>query len=156
MHHRLGDYDYSMDAEHDSFAQAKEVVPTAPILRGPPTAAKTLPYLTHVRTVTTSLVTSLTSISEHAQVNGINLNGFDRKIKALKNKFVDLRTEWDSAERSREKIEHWEAGIVDGAAGDSTPGKRIDARRLAEDHLRAFEAAIAEANLKTKAIMAPS
>ncbi|XP_006461778.1 hypothetical protein AGABI2DRAFT_193164, partial [Agaricus bisporus var. bisporus H97] len=56
-----------------------------------PTAAKTtpasaIPHLTHVRTFTSSLIRSLTTISEQAQVNGAATTEAGRKIKALKNK----------------------------------------------------------------------
>ena len=85
-----------------------------------------------------------------------------RKIRALKNKLGGWRTEWDSAERSRVRIEKWEAGIVDGdtpptAAGAMSPPRvqrRIDGRKIVQEHLKAFEQALLEANEKTQAIIA--
>jgi hypothetical protein len=130
---------------------------------GPPTPASAVPQLTHLRTFTTSLVSSLTTISEQAQVNGAATTEAGRKIRALKNKLGGWRTEWDSAERSRLRIERWEAGIaegegIEGPTNPVSPGrsstKRIDGRRIVEEHLRAFELALADAALKTQAIMA--
>jgi len=100
-------------------------------------------------------------------VNGVATTEAGRKIRALKNKLGKWRTDWDSAERSRIKIERWEAGISDGADtpdGDassaflSSPSsggqKRTDGRRIVQEHLQAFEVALADAGMKTQAIMA--
>ena len=69
--------------------------------------------------------------------------------------------DWDNAERSRIRIDRWEAGIMDGDGNDaiSTPTKmagmkRIDGRKIVQEHLLAFELALADAALKTQAIMA--
>ncbi|KAI0316005.1 hypothetical protein OF83DRAFT_1129152 [Amylostereum chailletii] len=140
--------------ESDVTTPAKESfsIPPPPPITGPLTPAKTIPQLAHLRTHTTSLVASLTIISEHAQVNGAATTEAGRKIRALKNKLGGWRTDWDSAEQSRLKIERWEAGVVDG----DTPGagRRVDGRKVVEEHLRAFERALSEANIKTQAIMA--
>jgi hypothetical protein len=140
-----------------------------PPVKGPPTPATTIPQLANLRSFTSSLVASLATISEQAQVNGATTTEAGRKIRALKNKLGGWRTDWDSAERSRLKIEKWEAGIVDIAddgeginGGISIPAtstrsttvKRIDGRKFVEEHLQAFELALADAALKTKAIMA--
>ena len=100
-----------------------------------------------------------------------------RKIRALKNKLGGWRTEWESAERSRVKIEKWEAGIPDnedlpsslssssGVASvpgtpsrksfvHAVPSRRVDGRKLVQEHLQAFERALSDANIKTQAIMA--
>lgn len=136
---------------------SKDVIPAAPHINGPPTAAAAIPQFTHVRTINTSLITSLTSISEHTQVTGAATAEAGRKIRALKNKLGGWRTDWDSAERSRLKIEKWELGVIeDSPSGDSTPSKRLDARQFAQEQIKAFEAAIAEAGIKTQAIMAAS
>ncbi len=47
-------------------------------------------------------------------MNGAATTEAGRKIRALKNKMGGWRTEWDSAERSRLKIERWEAGLAEG------------------------------------------
>ncbi|VDB99892.1 unnamed protein product [Peniophora sp. CBMAI 1063] len=125
----------------DSFS-----VPPPPSISGPVTPAKAVPQLAHLRTSTTSLVSSLVVISEHAQVNGAATADAGRKIRALKNKLGGWRTDWDSAERSRLKIERWE----------EDPASRINGRKVVEEHLRAFELAMAEASTKTQAIMAAS
>ncbi|KAF7356214.1 hypothetical protein MVEN_00952800 [Mycena venus] len=135
------------------------------------TGATTLASLTALRTHTTSLVSSLTSLSEHAQVNGAGAAEAGRKLRALRNRLGGWRQEWEGAERSRGRIERWEGGASWSAAsasasGDSTPvkdtpgggghTKRVDGRKVVAEHLQAFELALAEAAVKTKAIMAAS
>jgi hypothetical protein len=137
-----------------------------------PTAARTtpasaIPHLTHVRTFTSSLITSLTTISEQAQVNGAATTEAGRKIKALKNKMGGWQLEWESAERSRVRIERWEAGIVDWQNGDNDEAtlgnvsparlaarRRVDGRKLVEEYLSASAKAIKDATERTRAIMA--
>ncbi|EJF59028.1 hypothetical protein BD309DRAFT_998274 [Dichomitus squalens] len=162
---RLGDED-----EEDEYGgryspqvtPIKAEFPVPPTLSGPPTPAAAIPLLAHLRTFTTSTATSLATISEHTQVNAAATTEAGRKIRALKNKLGGWRTEWDSAERSRIRIEKWEAGIVDGdtptsAAGATSPPRvqrRIDGRKIVQEHLKAFEEALREANEKTQAIIA--
>jgi hypothetical protein len=161
--HRFGDDDLSEPATSPITSPIKDSFPLPPSIIGPPTPASAVPQLVHLRTFTTSLVSSLTTISEQAQVNGAATTEAGRKIRALKNKIGGWRTEWDSAERSRLRIERWEAGItegegIEGLLNPVSPGrsytKRIDGRRIVEEHLRAFELALADAALKTQAIMA--
>lgn len=132
------------------------------------TPASTIPHLTHIRTFTSSLITSLTTLSEQAQVNGAATTEAGRKIKALKNKMGGWQSDWESAEKSRVRIERWEAGIVDWQNGDSvedaTVGtlsparmavrRRVDGRKLVEEYLSASEKAIRDATERTRAIMA--
>ncbi|PBK99660.1 hypothetical protein ARMGADRAFT_1008181 [Armillaria gallica] len=162
-HRRLGDY--SDDESDIPFSPLKDSFPPPPTVNGPATPAVTLPQLAHLRSFTTSLVSSLSTISEQAQVNGAATTEAGRKIRALKNRLGGWRTEWDSAERSRQKIERWEAGIVDGpdSSGESTPvtsptringTKRTDGRQVVREHLDAFQLALTDAGLKTQAIMA--
>ncbi|KAF5383594.1 hypothetical protein D9615_003570 [Tricholomella constricta] len=160
---RLGD-------EHDDYeplaSPIKDAFPPPPPITGDPTPAKTIPQLAHLRSFTASLVTSLATISEQAQVNGAATTEAGRKIRALKNRLGGWRTDWDSAERSRVRIDRWEAGLLDedeheGNNGPPTPTllttrKRIDGRRIVEEHLHAFELALADAAVKTQAIMAAS
>ncbi|KIO25835.1 hypothetical protein M407DRAFT_24792, partial [Tulasnella calospora MUT 4182] len=101
-------------------------LPPAPPAADVPTPSSTLPQFSYVRTLTQSLSHSLTSLSEHAQVNGVNTTEAGRKLRALKNKIVELKADWDSADRSRVKIERWEAGLIDDLtipdpAEDSSP-----------------------------------
>jgi hypothetical protein len=112
----------------------------------PASPAGAIPHLAHLRTHTASLVSSLTALSEHAQVNGAATTDAGRKIRMLKNKLGGWRTDWDSAERSRARIERWE---VEGAL-------RVDGRAFVAEHLREFERVLFEANIKTQAIMAPA
>ena len=112
----------------------------------PASPAGAIPHLAHLRTHTASLVSSLTALSEHAQVNGAATTDAGRKIRMLKNKLGGWRTDWDSAERSRARIERWE---VEGAL-------RVDGRAFVEEHLREFERVLFEANIKTQAIMTPA
>ncbi|KAH9893395.1 hypothetical protein C8Q73DRAFT_746136 [Cubamyces lactineus] len=136
----------------------KTEFPPPPPLNGPPTPAATITLLAHLRTFTASTATSLATISEHTQVNAAATTEAGRKIRALKNKLGGWRTEWDSAERSRLRIERWEAGLdLDATPAGSTPprvSRRVDGRKIVQEHLKAFEQALAEANIKTQAIMA--
>lgn len=157
---RLGDEE---DEEYDSAyspTPVKTEFPPLPTLTGPPSPATAIPLLAHIRTFTTSTATSLATISEHTQVNAAATTEAGRKIRALKNKLGGWRTEWDSAERSRVRIEKWEAGIVDGdtpVSGATSPPRvqrRVDGRKIVQEHLQAFEQALLEANTKTQAIIA--
>lgn len=157
---RLGDED---EMSEPPTSPMKDSFTSVPVINGPATPASAVQQLNHLRSFTTSLVSSLTTISEQAQVNGAATTEAGRKIRALKNKMGGWRTEWDSAERSRLKIERWEAGIAEGEDAETpiittTPSrstaKRIDGRRIVAEHLQAFELALADATLKTQAIMA--
>ncbi|KAI0697851.1 hypothetical protein C8T65DRAFT_743054 [Cerioporus squamosus] len=157
---RLGDEE---EDEYDSAyppTPVKTEFPPPPSLHGPPTPTVAITHLTHLRTFTTSTATSLATISEHTQVNAAATTEAGRKIRALKNKLGGWRTEWDSAERSRVRIEKWEAGIVEGdtpVSGATSPPRvqrRVDGRKIVQEHLQAFEKALAEAHTKTQAIIA--
>lgn len=154
------DPDLGHQDDEDLDVSAKDTfLPPPPPVNGPPTPATTIPQLTHLRSFTTSLVNSLTTISEHAQVNGVATTEAGRKIRALKNKLGEWRTDWDSAEQSRLKIEKWEAGSIASASPESSPMRtayRVDGRDVVQQHLAAFELALADAVVKTQAIMAPS
>ena len=155
--HRLGD---EVDGSEPATSPIKDSFLPAPSIVGPPTPASAIPQLAHLRSCTTSLVSSLSTISEHAQVNRAATTEAGRKIRALKNKIGSWRTDWDSAERSRIKIERWEAGIGDGEDLElptsllRPTSKRTDGRRVVEEHLHAFQLALADAALKTQTIMA--
>ena len=139
----------------DSFASSMLTAsppppPPLPLSSGSATPAGAIPHLAHLRTDTASLVSSLSSLSEHAQVNGAATTEAGRKLRALKNKLGGWLTDLDSAERSRLRIERWEAdGDVEGA-------RRVDGRDVVAEHLREFERVLFEANAKAQAIMAPA
>lgn len=153
-----GDTDTDLDPDADSdispLKDSFSGLPQPPlppvVTSGTTTPAGAIPHLVHLRTHTASLVSSLTSLSEHAQVNGAATTEAGRKIRALKNKLGGWRTDWDSAERSRARIERWEKG------GDLEGERRVDGRAVVAEHLREFERVLFEANLKTQAIMAPA
>ncbi|KAF9069801.1 hypothetical protein BDP27DRAFT_1325002 [Rhodocollybia butyracea] len=116
-----------------------QCIPSSATMLGPPTPATTIPQLAHLRSFTRSLVTSLTTISEQAQVNG--------------------------AATTEQGEKYMGGGLVDGTDspdGDTShlspsPGggrRRVDGRRIVQEHLQAFELALADAGVKTKAIMA--
>lgn len=157
----LGDEDDNLS---EATSPVKDSFPQPPPLIGPITPTSTVPQLAHFRSSTTSLVSHLTTLSEHAQVNRAATAEAGRKIRALKNKLGGWRMEWDSAERSRQRIEKWEAGFIEGdspppgASNNNSPGqtslKRIDGRVIVQQHLRAFELALEDAATKTQAIMA--
>ncbi|KAJ8590132.1 hypothetical protein M405DRAFT_178968 [Rhizopogon salebrosus TDB-379] len=109
----------------------------------PTNAAAPLPHLVQLRTHTAALLSSLTTISEQAQVNGAATADSGRRIRALKNRFGGLRGEWEGAERSRGRIERWEQ-----------EGGDLNASKVVEEHLIAFQKAVDEAARKTQVIMA--
>jgi hypothetical protein len=158
--HRISDE--SEDVESLSPSLPTDSFSSSPSTNVLPSAANSIPQLAHLRSFTASLVTSLSTISEQAQVNGVATTEAGRKIRALKNKLGGWRIDWDNAERSRVKIEKWEAGILDGECidGISNPHPfpsmvgRIDGRKVVEEHLQAFERALIDAGTKTRAIMA--
>lgn len=104
----------------------------------------TLPSMTHMRSHTASFLASLTIISEQSQVNSAATADAGRKIRSVKNQLAKWKTETEGAERSRLKIEKWEAESV---------GRR-DGRVVVDEHMRAFAKAISRAGTKTQAIMA--
>ncbi|KIJ20724.1 hypothetical protein PAXINDRAFT_165589 [Paxillus involutus ATCC 200175] len=103
-----------------------------------------LPSMTHLRSHTASFLASLTIISEQSQVNSAATADAGRKIRLAKNQLAKWKTDTEGAERSRLKIEKWEAESV---------GRR-DGRVVVDEHVRAFEKVIVEAGAKTRAIMA--
>jgi len=113
-----------------------------------PSMTVVIPSLSSLRVHTSSLLSSLTTISEQSQVNGAATADAGRKIRSLKNRLGGWKSEWEGAERSRTKIERWEAECK------AFTGGRIDGRAVVAEHMRAFEKAIAEAGMKTQAIMA--
>lgn len=166
-----------VEDDDDVTSPLKTTFSAPPPITGPPTPATTRAQLTHFRTFTASVASSLAVISEQTQVNSAATTEAGRKIRALKNKLGGWRTEWDSAERSRVKIEKWEAGIPEGEDLPSTstpssgmgsvpgtpsrgnfvhavPSRRVDGRKLVQEHLQAFERALSDANIKTQTIMA--
>ncbi|KAJ7210441.1 hypothetical protein GGX14DRAFT_625573 [Mycena pura] len=178
---RLGDADADTDPAYDGRDDDDNLEPPvspspvqttfSPSIPGTaPSAARArepAAQLADLRGLTTSLIASLTSVSEHAQVNGAATAEAGRKIRALRNRLGGWRTEWEGAERSRGRIERWEAGEAwesgDGT-GTNTPtsgtpvrgAKRVNARQVVQEHLTAFERALADAAVKTNAIMAAS
>ncbi|KAK7685674.1 hypothetical protein QCA50_011018 [Cerrena zonata] len=161
--------------DDDVTSPLKATFSAPPPIIGPPTPATTRAQLTHFRTFTASAASSLAVISEQTQVNSAATTEAGRKIRALKNKLGGWRTEWENAERSRVRIEKWEAGIPDsedlpsssssgvssvpgtpsrGNFVNAVPSRRIDGRKLVQEHLQAFERALSDANIKTQAIMA--
>ncbi|KIK74831.1 hypothetical protein PAXRUDRAFT_174530 [Paxillus rubicundulus Ve08.2h10] len=108
------------------------------------TLNNTIPSMTHLRSHTASFLASLTIISEQSQVNSAATADAGRKIRLAKNQLAKWKTDTEGAERSRLKIEKWEAESV---------GRR-DGRVVVDEHVRAFEKVIVDAGAKTRAIMA--
>ncbi|EIW79146.1 hypothetical protein CONPUDRAFT_166937 [Coniophora puteana RWD-64-598 SS2] len=126
-----------------SSSVSSAIVPTAP-------PESTLAHLTNLRGFSASLMSSLSVISEQAQVNGAATAEAGRKLRALKNKLGGWRAEWDSAEKSRDKIEQWETGQLENI------GFRQDGRKICEEHLEAFKRALDDAGTRTQQIMVGS
>ncbi|KAF9645880.1 hypothetical protein BDM02DRAFT_3119578 [Thelephora ganbajun] len=139
-------------------------IPPPPPIIDPLTPAQTIPQLSHLQTYTSTLVASLTNISEQVQVNGAATSEAGRKIRALKNKLGGWRTDWDSAERSRQKVEKWEAerkvaslsSFSASASLATIRNKNIDGRLVVEEHLRESQRALDEATARIRIIMAAS
>lgn len=133
------------DELESSYAPSLPSSPQKPSFAAPQSsnAAAPLPHLVQLRTHTAALLSSLTTISEQAQVNGAATADSGRRIRALKNRFGGLRGEWEGAERSRGRIERWEQ-----------EGGDLNVKKVVEEHLSAFQKAVDEAALKTQAIMA--
>ena len=139
-------------------------IPPPPPIIDPLTPAQTIPQLSHLRTYTSTLVSSLTNISEQVQVNGAATSETGRKIRALKNKLGGWRTDWDSAERSRQKIEKWEAERKEASLSSFSASaslatirnQNIDGRLVVEEHLRESQRALDEATARIQVIMAAS
>lgn len=161
---RLGDEidDYDAPTQQDT----RNVIPAPPPISGPPTPRAATVQLAHFRTVTTTIASSLATLSEQTQVNTANATEAGRKIRALKNKLGEWRAEWESAERSRARVEKWEAGVMDAGDGTlvvlsvpSTPTRsggrsRVDGRKIVEAQKKAFELALQDATLRVQTIMA--
>jgi hypothetical protein len=182
--HHLDGYEDSRNTfdEEDPFvgrSPAKDqFLPPPPLKTGPTTPLSTIPHLSYMRTITQSVINTLGTISEQAQVNGVAMMEAGRKLRALKHRIEEWREESERAEKSRIRVEKWEAGIWDDSTepalsvatssrdGSPTPGtpgapptpagtgRRLNARKIVEEELKAFELALEEAGNKTKAIMA--
>jgi len=128
-----------------------------------PTPANSIVHLGYMRTITQSLITSLTTVVENTQVTGATTADAGRKIRALKTKLGGWRAESESAERSMEKIEKWEAAgginsllVTANGVASGTHGKERKLKQIMQEELMAFEGVLAEAGRKTQAIMAAS
>jgi hypothetical protein len=139
-------------------------IPPPPSIIDPLTPAQTIPQLSHLRTHTSTLVVSLTNISEQVQVNGAATSEAGRKIRALKNKLGGWRTDWDGAERSRQKIEKWEAERKEASLSSFSASaslatirnQNVDGRLVVEEHLRESQRVLDEATARIQLIMAAS
>ena len=139
-------------------------IPPPPPIVDPLTPAQTIPQLSHLRTYTSTLVSSLTNISEQVQINGAATSDAGRKIRALKNTLGGWRTDWDSAERSRQRIEKWEAERKEASLSSFSASaslaiirnQNIDGRLVVEEHLRESQRALDEATARIQVIMAAS
>lgn len=152
------------DSEQPTPSKDSFSIPPPPPIFDPLTPAQTLPQLSHLRTYTSTLVVSLTNISERVQVNGAATSDAGRKIRALKNKLGGWRTDWDSAERSRQKIEKWEAERKEASSSAFSASaslatirnQKIDGRLVVEEHLRESQRALDDATARIRIIMAAS
>ena len=152
------------DSDQPTPSKDTFTIPPPPPIIDPLTPAQTIPQLSHLRTYTSALVSSLTNISEQVQVNGAATSEAGRKIRALKNKLGGWRTDWDSAERSRQKIEKWEAERKEASMSSFSASaslatirsQNIDGRLVVEEHLRESQRALDEATARIQIIMAAS
>ena len=153
--------------EYDASAQQdpKTTIPAPPSIAGPPTPKTATAHLAHFRTVTTTIASSLATISEQTQVNTAGATEAGRKIRALKNKLGEWRAEWESAEKSRARIEKWETGVMDAGDGTlvvlsvpNTPTRsgrsRVDGRKIVQAQMDAFAQTLSDATVRIQTIMA--
>ncbi|EJD43776.1 hypothetical protein AURDEDRAFT_114567 [Auricularia subglabra TFB-10046 SS5] len=120
-----------------------EPPPPPPASNAPASVTRALPELVYMRSLTGSLVASLSAVSEHAQVGSAGAADAGRKLRALRNRLGTWRAELESAERSAARIEQWEASVA---------RRKLSARGLVQAELSAFERVLADANNKTQAI----
>lgn len=170
----LGDDD-TLDYRHthrrqNSYSHARESSTSLLVdsFSNNPTPSNAIAQLSNMRSLTQSLVQSLTTVVENTQVTAAATAEAGRKIRALKNKLGGWRAESESAERSMDRIEKWEAagginGVLENVlykTGTTTTnlgyrkGRRL--QQVMQDELSAFELVLAEAGRKTQAIMAAS
>ncbi|KAH7106048.1 hypothetical protein BKA62DRAFT_668774 [Auriculariales sp. MPI-PUGE-AT-0066] len=123
------------------------IPPPPPAARGPPSVKSALPELAYMRTLTVSVVSSLSVVQEHAQVGNAGANEAGRKLRALRNKLTTWRSEFESVERSRIRIDQWEQSLA-------RRGRPLDARSIVQAELSAFERVLADAISKTQEIRA--
>jgi hypothetical protein len=175
LHSSTSDWEAELDKDRARLAgdedeyraphEAKATIPAAPPINGPATPAATTVQLAHFRTVTTTIASSLATISEQTQVNTAAATEAGRKIRALKNRLGDWRSDWESAERSRVKIEKWETGVIDAGDGTlvvlsvpNTPTRsgrsRVDGRKIVQAQMDAFAQTLADATSQIQTIMA--
>ncbi|GJJ11512.1 hypothetical protein Clacol_005745 [Clathrus columnatus] len=162
----LGDddqLDYRDRYRQNSLSHTREHSSTFDSFSNNPTPSNAITQLSNMRSLTQSLVQSLTTVVENTQVTGAATAEAGRKIRALKNKLGGWRAESEGAERSMEKIEKWEAagginGILEnglfktGTGFGHVKGRRL--QQVMQEELSAFELVLAEAGRKTQAIMA--
>ncbi|TFL01901.1 hypothetical protein BDV98DRAFT_566377 [Pterulicium gracile] len=148
---------YASQSSRHTRTATEDSVPTTPTS---PVASKKAhqlgdfaPQLASLRSSTTSLLSSLSIISDQTQVNSAATTDAGRKIRALKNKLGGWRADWDLAEQSRLRIEKWEVGIVDDTS-NSALFPQVNGRKFVDEHLRAFSLALEDAAIKTDAIAA--
>lgn len=152
------------DSEQTTPSKDTFSIPPPPPIFDPLTPAQTIPQLSHLRTYTSTLVVSLTNISEQVQVNGAATSEAGRKIRALKNTLSGWRTDWDGADRSKQKIDKWEAerkeasfsSFSASASLATIRNQNIDGRLVVEEHLRESQRALDDATARIKIIMAAS
>ena len=152
------------DSEQPTPSKDTFSMPPPPPIFDPLTPAQTIPQLSHFRTYTSTLVVSLTNISEQVQVNGAATSEAGRKIRALKNKLGGWRTDWDSAERSRTRIEKWEAERKEASLSSFSASASLatirnqnaDGRLIVEEYLRESQRALDVATARIKLITANS
>lgn len=165
----LGDedqLDYRNSYRQNSYSHARESSTTAlDSFSNNPTPSNAIAQLSNMRSLTQLLVQSLTTVVENTQVTAAATAEAGRKIRALKNKLGGWRAESESAERSMDRIEKWEAaGGINGVLENGLfktgtdfgyrKGQRL--QQIMQEELSAFELVLAEAGRKTQAIMAAS
>lgn len=104
--------------------------------------------LTHLRTITTSLISALSAINEVTQVHRASCGEAGRKLRALRNHLVTVETDLQGLARSEEFIAEYEAKE---RKGGSRKGRFADEAR---EVMKGVEAELEEGWRRAQAVLA--
>ena len=142
----------------------RAVLPGSPAPRGvgglsapgsPSVTRKTAASHMHeLRACTDSLISSLETMNEHAQVSKASMNDASRKLRSLRVVLTQWREETDGVERSKAWIEQWEAApSTKSTASDEK--RPQDVRLWTQQQMERFEKLLADAEVRAKELLKP-
>ncbi|KDN44745.1 hypothetical protein K437DRAFT_129830 [Tilletiaria anomala UBC 951] len=123
---------------------------------------------------TESLISSLGTMNEHAQVHRAAMNDASRKLRSLRAVLTQWRTEIDGVARSRAWIEEWESSDGSGMRTESVPSDPASTTKVAikeamtptnrrpedikawtQQQLERFEKILGDAEVRAKELLKP-